>query len=75
MLSLSSIVYIFRFVQLRKYSQIADVALRVVFLLFLSYFFLLFRLVPAVVLTLETCEMSAIFFTTKTTQPRPRFSR
>ena len=55
--------------------QIADVALRVVFLLFLSYFYLLFRLVPAVVLTLETSEMSAIFFTTKTTQPRPRFSR
>ena len=42
--------------------QIADVALRVVFLLFLSYFYLLFRLVPAVALTLETCEMSAIFF-------------
>ena len=33
---------------------------------------LLFRLVPAVVLTLETSEVSAIFvFTTKTTQPRP----
>ena len=46
--------------------QIADVALRVVFLLFLPYFWLLFRLVPAVVLTLETSEM----FTTKTTQPR-----
>ena len=49
--------------------QIADVALRVVFLLFLPCFHLLFRLV----LTLETSEMSAIFvFTTKTTQPRPK---
>ena len=47
--------------------QIADVALRVVFLLFL----LLLRLVSAVVFTLETTEASAIFiFTTKTTQPR-----
>ena len=46
--------------------QIADVALRVVFLRFLPCFELLFRLV----LTLETSEMSAIFvFTTKTTQP------
>ena len=51
--------------------QIADVALRVVFLLFLLCFWLLFRLVPAVVLTLETSELSAIFiFTTKATQPR-----
>ena len=41
--------------------QIADVALRVVFLLFLPCFKLLFRLV----LPLETSEMSAIF-TTKT---------
>ena len=48
--------------------QIADVALRVVFLLFLSFFSLLFRLV----LTLETSEMPTIFvFTTKTTQLRP----
>ena len=47
--------------------QIADVALRVVFLLSLPCFELLFRLV----LTLETSEMSAFFvFTTKTTQPR-----
>ena len=53
--------------------QIADVALRVVFLLFLPCFKLLFRLVPDVVLTLETSESSAIFvFTTKTTQPRPQ---
>ena len=53
--------------------QIADVALRVVFLLFLLCFQLLLRLVPAVVLTLETSEVSAIFvFTTKTTQPRPQ---
>ena len=49
--------------------QIADVALRVVLLLFLPCFKLLFRLV----LTLETSEMSAIFvFTTKTTQPPPQ---
>ena len=47
--------------------QIADVALRVVFLLFLPCFKPLFRLV----LTFETSEMPAIFvFTTKTTQPR-----
>ena len=53
--------------------QIADVALRVVLLLFLPCFQLLFRLVPAVVLTLETSEMSAIFFfTTKTAQPPPQ---
>ena len=52
--------------------QIADVALRVVFLLFLPSFLLLFRLV----LTLEKSEMSAIFvFTTKTTQHRPRSSQ
>ena len=50
MLSLSSIVYVYIL-------QIADVALRVVFFLFLS--------------VLETSEVSAIFiFTTKTTQPR-----
>ena len=50
--------------------QIADVALRVVFLLFLLCFLLLFHLVPAVVYTLETSEVSTIFiFTTKTTQP------
>ena len=53
--------------------QITDVALRVVFLLFLLCFQPLFRLVPAVVLTLETSEVSAILvFTTKTTQPRPQ---
>ena len=52
--------------------QIAGVALRVV-LLFLLCFKLLFRLFPAVVLTLETSEMSAIFFvTSETTQPRPQ---
>ena len=51
--------------------QVADVALRVVFLLFLPCFLLLFRIVPAAVLALETSEMSAIcFFTSKTTQPR-----
>ena len=42
--------------------QIADVALQVVFLLFLPCFLLLCHLVPAVVLTLQTSEMSAIFF-------------
>ena len=48
--------------------QIADVALRGVFLL---CFYPLFRLVP--VLTLETSEVSAILvFTTKTTQLRPQ---
>ena len=48
---------------------IADVALPVVFLLFLPCFQLLFHLV----LTLEASEMSAIFvFTTKTTQPCPQ---
>ena len=47
--------------------QIAGVALRVVFLLFLLCFKLLFRLFPAVVLTLETSEMSAIFFVTSET--------
>ena len=52
--------------------QVTDVALRVVFLLFLPCFWLLFRLL----LTLETSEMSAIFvFTNKTTQPQPRSSR
>ena len=50
--------------------QIADLALRVVCLLFLPCFQLLFRLV----LTFETSEMSAAFFvfTIKTTQPRPQ---
>ena len=53
--------------------QIGDITLRVVFLLFLPCFQLLFRRVPAVVLTLETSEVSAILvFTTKTTQPRPQ---
>ena len=47
--------------------QTADVALQVVFLLFLPCFKLLFRLV----LTLETNEMPAIF-TTKTIQPHPQ---
>ena len=64
MLSLSSIVYVYIL-------QIADVALRVVFFLFLLCILLLLRLAPAVVFTLETSEVSAIFiFTTKTTQPR-----
>ena len=37
--------------------QLADVALRVVFLLLLLFFELLLHLVPAVVLTLETSEV------------------
>ena len=46
--------------------QIAAVALRVVFLLFLPCFLLSFRLVPAAVFALETSEMFAIiFFTAK----------
>ena len=39
-------------------------------LLFLPCFLPSFRLVPAAVFVLETNEMSAFFFTTKTTQPR-----
>ena len=51
--------------------QIADVTLRVVFLLFLLFCKPLFRLVSVVVLTFETSVVSAILvFTTKTTQPR-----
>ena len=77
MLTCINVKFIFDSVRLglsssANFLQIADVALRVVFLLFLLCFWLLFRLVPAVVLTLETSEVSAIFvFTTKTTQPRP----
>ena len=55
--------------------QIADVALRAVFLLFLPCFWLLFRLVPAVVFTLETSEMSAIFLQPKQLNLVPRSSR
>ena len=57
--------------------QIADVALRVVFLLFLPCFLLLFHLVPAVVLTVETSEMSTIFFFSQPKQLNlaPRSSR
>ena len=57
--------------------QIADVALRVVFLLFLPCFLLLFHLVPAVVLTLETSEMSTIFSSSQPKQLNlvPRSSR
>ena len=55
--------------------QIANVALRVVSLLFLLCFWPLFRLVPVVVLTLEMSEVYAILvFTTKTTQPLPNSS-
>ena len=42
--------------------QIADVAFRVVFLLFLPFFLVLFRLVPAIILILETSKMSPFFF-------------
>ena len=56
--------------------QVADVALRGVFLLFLPCFWLLFRLVLVVVLTLETSEMSAIFFSQlKQLNLVPRYSR
>ena len=77
MLTSIDVKFIFDSARLRLCSsanilQIADVAHRVVFLLFLPCFKLLFRLV----LTLETSEMSAIFVaTTKTTQPRPRSSQ
>ena len=47
----------FRFVLLRKYSQNSRCRLAV-----FAMFLLLFCLVPAVVLTVETSEMSAIFF-------------
>ena len=78
MLTCIDVKFIFDSGRLRSSScvnilQIADVALRVVFLLFLLCFQPLFRLVPAVVLTLETSEVSAIsVFTTTTTQPRPQ---
>ena len=78
MLTSIDVKFIFDIARLGLFSsanmlQIADVALRVVFLLFLLFFLLLLRLVPVVVLTLETSEVSAIlFFTTKTTQPRPQ---
>ena len=67
MLTCSDVKFIFDTVRLGLSSsanilQIADVAFWVVFLLFLPCFKLLFRLVPAVVLSLETSEMSAIFF-------------
>ena len=67
MLPASMLSSVFDSVRLGLYSsanilQIADVAFRVVFLLFLPCFWPLFRLVPAVVLTLETSQMSAIFF-------------
>ena len=42
-----------------------------IYIYILVYFLLLLRLGPAVVFTLETSELSAIFiFTTKSTQPR-----
>ena len=73
MLSLSSIVYVQVCPAPQNSLQIADVALQVVILLFLLCFQPLFRPVPAVVLTLETSEVSAfLFFTTKTTQTRPQ---
>ena len=75
MLTCIDVKFIFNSGRLRLSSsanilQIADIALRVVFLLFLFLlcFQPLFRLVPAVVFTLETSEVSAILvFTTKTT--------
>ena len=67
MLTCTNVKFIFYSVRLGLSSpanilQIADFALRVVFLLFLPCFKLLFCLVPAVVLTLQTSEKSAIFF-------------
>ena len=66
MLTYIDVKFIFDSVRLGSSSsanilQMADFALRVVFLLFLLSFQPLFRLVPAVVLTLETSEVSAIF--------------
>ena len=78
MLTCIDVKFIFNSVRLGLSSsanilQIADVALRVVFLLFLLCFLLLLRLVPAVVFTLETSEVFAILvFTTKTNQPPPQ---
>ena len=72
--SIIDVKFIFDSVRLGLFSsanilQIADVALQVVFLLFLSCFQLFFRLV----ITLEKSEMSAIFLVhTKTTQPCPQ---
>ena len=56
---------------------VADVALRVVFLLFLLCFSPLVRLVPDVVLTLETSEVSAILVNLQRKQLNlvPRSSR
>ena len=55
---------------------IADVALRVVFLLFVLCFSQLFRLVLAVVLTLETTEVSALLVSQrKQVNLLPRSSR
>ena len=72
MLTCIDVKFIFDSVPLGLFSfanilQIADVALRVVFLLFLPCFLLLLCLLP----TLERSKVSAMFiFTTKTTQPR-----
>ena len=69
MLSSSSKVHIWGCSAPQIILEIADVALRVVFLLFLQCFYLLLRLV----LTLKTSLLSTIFvFTTKTTHPRPQ---
>ena len=78
MLTCINVKFIFDSVRLglsssTNFHQIADVALRVVFLLFLLCFYPFFCLVSAVVLTLETSEGSTILvFTTKTTQPCPQ---
>ena len=74
MLTSINVKFIFNSAHLGLFSytnilQIADVALQIVFLLFLLRFELLFCLV----LTLETSEMSTIFvFTAKKTQPCPQ---
>ena len=67
MLTCNDVNFIFDTVRLSLSSsanilQIANVTLRVVFLLLLLCLQLLFPLVPVVVFTLDASEMSAIFF-------------
>ena len=64
MLTCIDVKFIFDSVRVRLSSStnILQISRRVVFLLFLPCFWLLFRLVSAVVLTLEMSQMSAFFF-------------
>ena len=64
MLTCIDVKFIFDSVRVRLSSStnILQISRRVVFLLFLPCFWLLFRLVSAVVLTLEMSQMSAYFF-------------